>query len=33
VQVHVVAMSGKWQSVHDVPANVLEHMRGRWETA
>jgi predicted kinase len=33
VQVHVVAMSGKWESVHGVPADVLERMRDRWEAA
>lgn len=33
VQTHIVTMTGKWQNVHDVPAEVLERMRDRWEAA
>lgn len=33
VTAHIVTMTGKWNNVHGVPAEVLEHMRNRWEAA
>lgn len=33
VKTHIVTMSGKWPSVHNVPAEVLARMSERWESA
>jgi predicted kinase len=31
VDVRIVTATGAWESVHKVPADVVERMRGRWE--
>lgn len=30
-QVRIVVADGKWDSCHDVPPDVIERMRARWE--
>ncbi len=31
IEPNVLEAKGNWQNVHDVPAEVMEHMRARWE--